>query len=612
MKRRYHLLIIAVVGFLVYSNTFHVPFVFDGKGQIMNNPMIKNLNNFRLAMDGHHFRQSEGYIYVPSRLVGYLSFGINYYFGGLDVTNYHLTNLVIHIFNAVLVYFLVVLTFNTPLMRMAAAPRDPPTDGNKCRTVNLLALFTSLLFVSHPVQTEAVTYIVQRFASLATMFYLLSVLAYIKGRLTAHELSFFSQAVKPYRRKQGNEKADARRGVYSALLFFGISLLCAVLAMRTKEISFTLPIVVVIYELLFFSASFRKRLIFLAPVLMTLAIIPLAMIGVNKPISQILSDVTERARLGTNIPRADYLFTQMRVVTTYIRLIFFPVGQNVDYDYPIYHRISEPPVMISAVIILSLFVLAIYLLNRSRKAGENKDVGGDVRLCSRAALFRLAGFGIIWFFVTLSVTSSIIPIADVIFEHRIYLPSVGAFLAMAALGFDFLGGLKSSGGGRYKAAIALFGAIVIMFSTAAYSRNAVWKTAMSLWQDAAMKSPNKARPHNNLGETYYKKRRFDEAIREFQTALRLNPGFAVAHNNLGTAFAAKGLWVRAKKEFQIAVTLAPAYEDAHYNLGQACLLMGQTNQAVREFKTALRLNPHDREALRNLEFLTGKVQRTGP
>ncbi|HKN18577.1 MAG TPA: hypothetical protein VJW95_02175, partial [Dissulfurispiraceae bacterium] len=180
-----HILLIAVIGILAYSNTFEVPFMFDDKapnGQIEDNLMIRDLGNFSLALKGHDFGGAEGYIFVPRRFVGYLTFALNYKIHGLSVAGYHIGNIAIHIANALLVYFLVLLTFRTPFLKSHEPPHPslPLKVGGLGRGV---AFFSAALFVSHPIQTEAVTYIVQRFTSLSTMFYLLSVVAFIKARL---------------------------------------------------------------------------------------------------------------------------------------------------------------------------------------------------------------------------------------------------------------------------------------------------------------------------------------------------------------------------------------------------------------------------------------------
>jgi protein O-mannosyl-transferase len=166
-KRLVHIFLIAALGFFAYSNTFYSPFLFDGRSQIIDNPVIQDLKNF--------ISDRKGYDHNPRRFIGYLSFALDYYIGGFDVIGYHIVNLLIHIANALLAYFLVLLTSRTPSMRQSA-DSSPPASA-------LIALFSALLLVSHPIQTQAITYVIQRFASLATFFYLLSLIMYIKGRL---------------------------------------------------------------------------------------------------------------------------------------------------------------------------------------------------------------------------------------------------------------------------------------------------------------------------------------------------------------------------------------------------------------------------------------------
>ncbi len=146
--------------------------------------------------------------------------------------------------------------------------------------------------------------------------------------------------------------------------------------------------------------------------------------------------------------RWDYFMTEMRVITTYIRLIFLPINQNLDYDYPIYRSFITPPVLLSFLFLVFLLGVAVYLLIKVRKAETNskklevnseksedkrQNIGTDER--QKGDYSRLFAFGILWFFITLSVESSIIPIDDVIFEHRVYLPSVGFFTAITAVVF---------------------------------------------------------------------------------------------------------------------------------------------------------------------------------
>jgi tetratricopeptide (TPR) repeat protein len=551
-KRLVHLILIAALGFLAYSNTFHSPFQFDEKSQIINNPVIKDLKNFT--------SDRKGFDYNPRRFIGYLSFALNYHFGGAEVIGYHVVNLLIHIANALLVYFFVLLTFMTPSM-LQSADSSPPSPF-------LIALFSALLFVSHPLQTQAVTYVIQRFASLATFFYLLSLVMYIKGRLAME--------------KQDDTEGRLFSGPF--LLFYIVSLISAVCAMKTKEIAFTLPLVILLYEFIFFKSPAKKMLLYLLPVLLTLIIVPLSLLQIDRPLGEILLDVSEKTMVQTQMSRWEYLMTEMRVIVTYIRLIFLPINQNLDYDYPVYHSLFTPSVFLSFLFLLSILCLGGYLLLQGKKTNPS----------SPASHYRLMGFGILWFFITLSVESSIIPIVDVIFEHRLYLPLAGVFTGITTGVLLAAKRLKTE-----KIVIPVLVLITLLLSGLTYSRNILWNDEISLWQDVAEKSPNKGRPHNNLGLVYASQGRFDRAIVEFQTALRLNPDYA-AHNNLGIAYAAQGQIDRAIAEYQITLRLKPDFIEAHYNLGNAYASQGRFDRAIAEYQITLRLKPDFIEAHYNL------------
>ncbi|HAM51490.1 MAG TPA: tetratricopeptide repeat-containing protein, partial [Nitrospiraceae bacterium] len=514
------IVLIMVFGFFAYSNTFHSPFQWDEVSQLLNNPVIKDLRNFTSG--------GRGYDYNPRRYIGYLTFALNYHFGGFDVIGYHIVNLLIHIANALLVYFLVLLTFRTPSLRQSS-DSSPPVPA-------WIALFSALLFVSHPVQTEAVTYVIQRFASLATFFYLLSVVMYVKGRLAGE--------------KQGNTEGRLFSG--PSLLFYLASLISVVCAMKTKEIAFTLPFVIVLYEFIFFKSPVRKRLLFLLPVLLTLIIVPLSVLHGDKPLGEMLSDVSEKTKVQTGMSRWEYLVTEMRVIVTYIRLIFLPINQNLDYDYPLYHSLVTPSVFLSFLVLLAIFGLGVYLLIRGMKNNPP----------SHAVPYRLIGFGVLWFFITLSVESSIIPIVDVIFEHRLYLPLVGVSMAVTTGAVIAAKRLRME-----RIVIPALVFVSLLLSGVTYARNALWGDKMSFWQDVVEKSPNKARPHYNFGLAYSSHGQWDRAITEYQTALRLKPDYAKAHTNLGVAYSSQGQWDRAIAEYKAALGLKPDDAMAHNNLG---------------------------------------------
>src|SRR3989304_2576220 len=539
LSGRYRLVIpvilIILSALLTYSNTFTSPFHFDDISQIVEYQRIRDLSKF-LDFEG-------------VRYIGELSFALNYHFCGLNVFGYHLVNIVIHIINGILVWLLVTLTFKSPKMGGVSGSPHP---------VGLIALAAALLFVVHPIQTQAVTYIVQRYTSLATLFYLLSIVLFVKWRLQSLE-----------------------SGARFRWLFYFFSILSAVLAMKTKEISITLPFVIILIEFFFFGGRWR-RAFFLLPYLLTLAIIPLVFINLDtdKPIGDIVGEVREASQETESISRGDYLLTQFRVIVTYIRLLFLPVKQNLDYDYRGYHSLFTPVVFLSFLFLLAVFGLAVFLFIRSRKGGNG--------------YLLLSSFGIFWFFITLSVESSIIPIRDVIFEHRLYLPFVGAALSFCSTmiyGIDYWIRLSVRRISLHAAALILLVVTVLPLSVAAYQRNRVWKDEITLWRDGVSKSPVKARVYTNLGVAYDKEGRLEEAIEEHMNALRLNPQLTGSHYNLGVVYSKQGRTDEAIEEFKTAIRLKPDLVEALNHLGIAYASKGRTDEAIEEFKKALRFSP---------------------
>lgn len=540
-------LILGVLAVVLYSSALHGPFIFDDGMYVSKNPLIKDLGNF----------------WPPSgpRYLGYLSFALNFRLGGLETFGYHLTNVVIHIVNGLLVYALVISTFKTPWMKRAEI------EGRE-RTAFFLALMTSVLFIVHPVQTQAVTYITQRFASLATLFYLLSLVSYIRWRLSSGPR------------------------VFKVFLYI-VSLASAIAAQNTKEIGFTLPVMIVLCEGVFFGWD-KKRILSLVPFLLTLAIIPLTILGPEAGLGGGGSDIGERTRALqirdlTALSRHDYLITQFRVIVTYLRLIVLPVNQTLDYDYPLFTSIFSPGPLISFLFLLAVVVVAVWIFVKSRRAN-----------CALGLLF---SSGVFWFFITLSIESSIIPINDLIFEHRLYLAMPGAALAFGSAliyGLSSVPGRKSSGVSAATLALIITAVIALPLSVATYMRNTLWADEVVFWEDAVVKSPMKARVHNNLGSVYHRKNDLARAMGSFKKAIELKPNFADAHYNLGVAYKDIGRMDEAIIEFEAAVTYQPQKANARNNLGLAYLSKGRVEEAVEEFRTTILLEPGNYRAHNNL------------
>jgi protein O-mannosyl-transferase len=577
------ILLILLIGIIVYANTFQAPFTFDDDLSIIGNAVIRNLDNY--------YANSTGFEHYPHRVVAYVTFALNYHFGGLDVTGYHLVNLFIHLAAAVLVYALLRMTFRTPYFQVPGPKANnstlisQPSTGARSAPLqpsSFIPLFAALLFVAHPVQTQAVTYVVQRLTSLATMFYLLSVVLYIKARLRVEQNT-------EYRIQNTEVRAPSTLNPQPAsmvLAFFAGSVISAILAMKTKEIAFTLPLAVVLYEVFFFRGDWKRRLFCLLPLLATLPIIPVSVFLTGDSAGDVLSDISEKSRADVSMSRSDYLFTQFRVIVTYLRLLVLPVNQNLDYDYPIYTSFFTPPVFLSFLLLAALFALAVYLFFASRppssliprpSSGAASGAPTQPSILNDPA-FRLIAFGILWFFLTLSVESSLIPIVDVIFEHRLYLPSVGAAAAFAAAFFLAAERFFRKIDERWIAAVALL--IVAGLSLATLQRNHVWGSELRLWQDTAAKSPLKGRPLNNFAVALEDKGRRREAIEVLLRAIEVEPTYHRSWYNLGDLYIVSGRPEEALAPLQAAIELKPDFTEAYVKLGAALIRGRQFREAA--------------------------------
>ncbi|MDH4161422.1 MAG: hypothetical protein OEW15_01870 [Nitrospirota bacterium] len=462
----------AVVGFILYFQVIsEAGFVFDDLEYIVDNPILFDLPSLLRN-------------FSDPRQIGYLSFAINYLVGGTDPLGYHLVNVVIHIANAVLVFFLV-----SRLLALAGWSREQLGS----RTLFTLPAAAGLLFLVHPLQTQAVSYVTQRFTSLAVLFYLLSVVLYLEARA----------------RMDGS--GQRTRG----MTLYWLAVLSALLAMKVKEISFTLPLVILAVEILLIGGyPVRAKSIYLVvPFLATMVIIPLSIIGPEWGLIERSVGVAESTRalkiidLTTRSP-LEYFATQMRVLVIYLRLLFLPYSQSVVYEITASRSLWEPKVLLSLFLHLSLCAGAVVLWFRSSREG-----------ISRAPLLRLAALGIGWFYVTASVESSVIPIKDLIFEHRAYLPGVGILMAVCSAALLLAGtGDERRLAARFPIAVL---AVVVVFGGATIARNKVWLNELVLWDDVIVKAPNKAIGYNNRGNALKGLGRLEEAIQDINTTIRI-------------------------------------------------------------------------------------------
>jgi tetratricopeptide (TPR) repeat protein len=579
-------LLLVITGIIAYSGSFGVPFQFDDDPNIRENPLIQNPEIFR---DSSSYcsqpEKAEDAVcrFFQSRYVGNLTFFVNYQLHGLHVAGYHAVNLLIHILSAFLVYLLGLLTFRTPFLR----------NSKTGATAGYIALFSALLFVSHPVQTQAVTYIVQRFASLATLFYLLSLVLYISARLAYPDTEHVTRSAEIQRWT----KVDSKDSLLRPVVLYLLSIVSAVLAMKTKETAFTLPVMIVLYEFLFFNGATGKRILLLIPFLLTMFIIPLGFISPVSNAGELAAQMDETARLYTNLTRTEYFLTELRVIVTYIRLLLLPVNQNLDYDYPVFRSIADAEVLGSFFFLLAFIFIGVYLVYISRRGNAWK---------------RVVGFGIFWFFVTLSVESGVIPIVDVIFEHRLYLPSSGFIFGLCTGLFGLAHEWQWKWQRLQKVVMAGLGLVTIIFAGATYARNIVWQDEISLWQDVVSKSPQKVRANYNLAHAYQDKKHFDRAIELYHKVVSLDQKYLTGYYNLANIYQSRGEFDKAADMYNKVIALDLKYFEAYNNMGDIFLEVGQYDKALAYLTHAISINPGSDRIYINRGRVYLAVRQYGP
>ncbi len=459
--------LLAILVFSIYSVTLEGPFVLDDLRNIENNPHIRLT---RLTLDGIARAGLESP--SSSRPVANISFALNYYFHRYGVLGYHLVNILIHATTGILLYLFAKTTLSLPSLR------------SRYEAHGWIPFMTALIWLVHPLQTQSVTYIVQRMNSMAAMFYVLSFFLYAKARL-----------------------AEEKKKRWA---FFAGCTLAGILSLGSKEIAATLPFFIFLYEWYFFQELSRiwlkRHVLPLVWILILLAVVSFMYLGAD-PL-----EVIVRTYQGRDFTLTERVLTEFRVVIFYISLLIFPHPSrlNLDHDFPISHSLTDPiTTVLSMGAIAGLIGLAFY-------------VGKKERLLS---------FCILWLLGNLVIESTVIGL-EIIFEHRMYLPSMLICFMAVTLAYRHI---KSKW-----LVVGVLSAVTVMFSIWTYERNSIWSDNVVLWRDCVDKSPKKARPHNSLGVALASQGRLDEAIGHYSEALRIKPGFAEAHTNLGNALFSQG------------------------------------------------------------------------
>ena len=512
----------SVLGFGIYASTLGGPFVFDDLRRITENHSIRITElNAENLIEAAFGEQS-----AKARPIGNITFGLNYYFHQYSPEGYHIVNIIIHILAGIFLIIFIKTTLNLPSQKSEI---DQPF---------MVALFAALLWLVHPIQTQSVAYIVQRLNSLAALFYILAFWLYVRGRLAG--------------------QAGKKWG------WFGGAALAWVFALGCKQNAATLPFFIFLYDWYFFqdlSADWLKRKFkFALLVCVVFSLVALLYLGLD-PLEK-LSSIKDFANKEFTL--SERVMTQFRVVVHYVSLIIFPHPSrlNLDYDFPLSTSLINPfTTLLSLIAIGGLIGLAIYLAKKER----------------------LISFCILWFFGNLVIESSIIPLA-IIFEHRIYLPSMMVCLIPVVLVYRYIkiDWVK----------VGLLGLLMIGLSVWTYQRNRVWENKVTLWSDVVKKSPNKARPNFNLAAAFSEQKRDKEAIPLYHRALEINPNLAEPNINLGEALERQDKIGEAAEHYRAALQIDPDLPEAHNNMGAILAKQGRGEEAISFYQNALKLRPH--------------------
>jgi tetratricopeptide (TPR) repeat protein len=338
--------------------------------------------------------------------------------------------------------------------------------------------------------------------------------------------------------------------------------------MFTKEVTITLPIMIVLYEFYFLR---REKYIDWKPVipfLLFLFIIPLSM-RMTKSVN--FMEMRRISELASDISPIHYLLTEFRVIVTYLRLFFIPINQNLDYDYPISKALFALPTSAS-LLFLVLIILAAVRLFRGHK---------------------LISFSICWILLTLLPESSIIPIRDVIFEHRLYLPMFGYGLFLVSIIYYTFA----------KKSIPVTTLILIMiinwYALLTYTRNFDWRDELTLWNDTVSKSPRKARGYTSRGIAYKNVGNFDKAMCDYNKAIEIDPYYFEAYINRGNVYTERGDFDHAVFDYTKAIEMDPLNPETYYNRGRAYQLKGNLDEAISDYRKAIEISPEYAVAYNN-------------
>ncbi|MDP3143261.1 MAG: tetratricopeptide repeat protein, partial [Candidatus Omnitrophota bacterium] len=530
---------------IIYGNSLNGAWIFDDEPNIVENKYVhvKTLQWESLEKTLYGLEQKS-----ISRPVAYLTFGVNYYFGQLNPFGYHIVNFFIHFFSSIFLFLFIYRTLK--LHRLKAEY------GSSSYAIALLSTF---FWAINPVHVTAVTYIVQRMASLAGMFYIMSMYFYVLGRTD--------------------------EGLWKKTVFFVLSALLAMLAIGTKENAIMLPVSIYLYDLLLIQVVSRETLFknlkyFVVPVAIAAAVAMLFFI-----------DVSSFLKLGGYskwvFSMWERVLTETRVVVYYMSLLLYPVSSRLmlNHDFVISRSLFDPWTTMAAILfILSSLGVAI--------AGSRKKP--------------LISYCILFFFLNHIVEGSFIPL-DLVFEHRNYIPSMLFFVPLAVFAIHVLDYFS------HRKVVLLMAAMLISLLLFAqghtvYMYNYLFKDSYLLWSDNAEKAPNLSGPLNNIGVALSERGLYDEAYKSYEKAYRLNKDdqllmIALPINNIGYYYFRNKDYETAMSYIKKGLEINPKNSMAWLIFAKTKIHLNNLQGAEKTTRHALMNWPNDAEFRALLSFI---------
>lgn len=524
-------IVLAGIGCLAYANSFQGVFMLDDYTNIIE---YKNAQNLSWPWT---FMQN------VRRPLLYLSIAINYALGGQDTFGYHLFNLAVHVFAGLTLFGIIRRSWLAGQQSFPGMAREREAVG--------VAFFVAALWLVHPLQTESVTYIIQRAESMMGLFYLLAFYLAIRFLIT-------------------NKKFWA--------VLAGLS---AIMSGLSKEVAVTIPLVILLYDRAYFSPSFRSALSKHRWLYGALSMLWPVMIFFLLTTQPEIIPTAGFAYQGLNWQ--NYAATQCSVVLYYVRLAWWPYPLVFDYDWPLADKPLE--IIVPLLVLWLMFSLSLSLYRRKPQAG----------------------FWALSFFIILLPSSSVVPLKDLAFEHRMYLSLISPLVLGVWGGKALVNRFCCHPGRRGMFSLFLGIFLVVILGVMTFIRNKDYQSEMGMWRDVLTKRPLNARAHNNYGRFLADAGQKEIARDYYRRAIELSPRYADAYLNLGSALIEEGKYKEAKHYTQQAIRLNPLDGIAYNNYGAALLNEEHFKEAIPYFEQALAVGFQEAGVYHNLGIAYAKI-----